>query len=53
MAARSGPAPVLHLAPTWVGVLDIHYDRKATHFLAFLTLAAAPTCLDKPTKRAT
>ncbi|MGK8525150.1 IS5 family transposase [Nocardia asteroides] len=33
--------------------LNIRYDRKATHFLAFLTLAAALTCFKKLTKRAT
>ncbi|MBF6467917.1 hypothetical protein IU427_22395 [Nocardia beijingensis] len=30
-----------------------NYDRKATHFLAFPTLAAALTCLEKLTKCAT
>ncbi|MFI2285304.1 hypothetical protein [Nocardia beijingensis] len=29
------------------------YDRKARHFLAFLTLAAALTCLEKLTNCAT
>jgi transposase len=33
--------------------LNIRYDRKATHFLAFLTLAAALTCFKKLTKYAT
>ncbi|MDE1674967.1 IS5 family transposase, partial [Nocardia gipuzkoensis] len=33
--------------------LNIRYDRKATHFLAFLTLAAALTCFKKLTKCAT
>jgi transposase len=33
--------------------LNIRYDRKATHFLAFLTLAAALTCFKNLTKRAT
>ncbi|MET9030789.1 hypothetical protein ABZW96_34985, partial [Nocardia sp. NPDC004168] len=33
--------------------LNIRYDRKATHFLAFLTLAAALTCFKKLTRCAT
>ncbi len=33
--------------------LNIRYDRKVTHFLAFLTLAAALTCFKKLTKYAT
>ncbi|MGW4720368.1 IS5 family transposase [Nocardia sp. NPDC004260] len=33
--------------------LSIRYDRKATHFLAFLTLAAALTCYKKLAKSAT
>nr|WP_280185642.1 MULTISPECIES: IS5 family transposase [Nocardia] len=33
--------------------LNLRYDRKATHFLAFLTLAAALTCYKKLTKSAT
>lgn len=33
--------------------LNIRYDRKATHFLAFLTLAAALTCYKKLTKSTT
>jgi transposase len=33
--------------------LNIRYERKATHFLAFLTLAAALTCFKKLTKYAT
>lgn len=33
--------------------LNIRYDRKATHFLAFLTLAATLTCYKKLTKSTT
>nr|WP_280439575.1 IS5 family transposase [Nocardia cyriacigeorgica] len=33
--------------------LNIRYDRKATHFLGFLTLAASLTCFKKLTKSAT
>ncbi|MEU6829888.1 hypothetical protein ABZ894_14675 [Nocardia beijingensis] len=33
--------------------IAVRYDRKAAHFLAFLTLAAALTCLEKLTKCAT
>ncbi len=33
--------------------LNIRYDRKATHFLGFLTLAAALTCYKKLAKSAT
>ncbi|WP_425303094.1 IS5 family transposase [Nocardia wallacei] len=33
--------------------LNIRYDRKATHFLGFLTLAATLTCYKKLTKSAT
>ncbi|MEV6259058.1 transposase, partial [Nocardia sp. NPDC051911] len=33
--------------------LNLRYDRKATHFLAFLTLAAALTCYKKLAKSAT
>jgi transposase len=33
--------------------LNIRYDRKATHFLAFLTLAAALTCYKKLAKSTT
>ncbi len=33
--------------------LNIRYDRKATHFLAFLTLAAALTCFKKLAKATT
>ncbi|MEU7769108.1 transposase, partial [Nocardia sp. NPDC049190] len=33
--------------------LDIRYDRKTTHFLAFLTLAATLTCYKKLAKSTT
>src|SRR5437899_962095 len=33
--------------------LNIRYDRKATHYLGFLTLAAALTCYKKLAKSAT
>jgi transposase len=33
--------------------LNIRYDRKATHFLGFLTLASALTCYKKLTKSTT
>jgi transposase len=33
--------------------LTIRYERKASHFLAFLTLAAALTCYKKLRKAAT
>ncbi|WP_258081214.1 hypothetical protein [Nocardia nova] len=32
--------------------LNIRYDRKATHFLTFLTLVSALTCNKKLTKYA-
>ena len=38
---------------TWYRRLTLRYERNASHFLAFLTLAATITCYKKLTKHAT
>jgi hypothetical protein len=34
----------------WLPAADLRYERNASHFLAFLTLAATITCYKKLTK---